>query len=289
MLVSILFDLKKSLGLQEFDFRSQNLQRVFDGMLRVGKIDDSYYSIAHEIRAIEMFSKMDLIKVYKDSRSEPGVDLEYRNNLVECVISTAGSDRNLGILRKSGYQQYDDIIDYNEKFRQISLRVLSSISSKRLKFCDDIRKGLYNEKQPFCIFLNLGSLSQEWFPGEYCKEATRFLVGRGHPRISINTLTGELNGGISYDYTPIIKNNNNSDVVTNVFGDPTNCCISAIIISSAELNELYTNKNTVVFTNPHAKNKIKVNDFRNFSYWRVYKKNEYVPRKNGKRLNTSGM
>lgn len=99
---------------------------------------------------------------------------------IECVVSTAGNGSNFVALKRSGYQVYNRVIDYNEKFRQISLRVLTSLYSKSEKYLNDVNKGLVPSEQPFCIFINLGCLAQEWFPGKMCNEANRFLVGRGN-------------------------------------------------------------------------------------------------------------
>jgi len=284
ILKTIVTSLNSLLGPKETDYRIKKLKRIYNEMLKQKKVLDSYYSLAHEIRTIEMFSGMGNITVSLDSNRQPGVDLVYENTLIECVVSTTGIDHNYDMLIKGGYQEYNKIIDYNAKFQQISLRVLSALASKRDKYYEDVKKNVISDDNPYCIFINLGSLSQEWFPGKLCNEATRFLVGRGLPIITIDRTTGECIGGVTYGYTACIKNNNSADVISNFFGDTKNCVISAVIISTAELNDKYSKDNVVIFTNPLAKNKIKLKEFKKIPYWKVNDNQEYVPRILGKRL-----
>lgn len=284
ILKSILTSLNSLLGQKETDYRIGKLERAYNEMTCQKKILDSYYSIAHEIRTIEMFSEMGDITISLDSNNQPGIDLEYKNILIECVVSTTGKDQNYDMLKKSGYQEYNKIIDYNAKFHQISLRVLSVLASKRDKYYEDVNKNVISKEKPYCIFINLGSLAQEWFPGKLCNEATRFLVGRGHPMITIDKTTGKQVGGITYGHIPYIKNNNSADVICNFFGDVKNCVISAVIVTTAELNDRYSKDNVVIFTNPLANNKIMLKDFKNIPYWKVNDNQEYVPRISGRRL-----
>lgn len=90
-------------------------------------------------------------------------------------------------------------------------------------------------------------------------------------------------GGITYSFIPKIKNNNDSTVNTNIFADKSYSNISAVIISTATLEDDYKSNNVVIFTNPLAKNKIKITDFNNFLYWKINKNLEYIPRINGVR------
>ena len=287
MITLILSSTKKVLGEKEFNHRKKNICGVYKEIMNGNSIQNSYYSKAHEIRAIEMFINMGDVIVAKDSENEPGVDLVFNDNLIECVTSTAGQGHNYKALTDSGYHVYNRIIDYNEKFRQISLRTLSSLVSKRDKYLRDVKKRVIDRDKPFYIFINLGSLTQEWFPGEFCVEATRFLIGRGHLMIRIDNNTAKQIGGISHSYEPFIINNNDSEVATNFFGDSLNKCVSAVIVSTAEINEKYSPKNTFIFTNPFALSKVEVNDFINYPYWKENKANEYVLRISGEQASIS--
>jgi len=283
-ILNLIIDTQKEfLGTKEWSYRKNNLLLTYNEMMEENLLNNTYYSMVHEIRAIELFATMGHSRVAMDSDSEPGVDLFYGRNLIECVVSTPGKGDNYNALKQSGYQVYNRVIDYNEKFRQISLRVLSSLYSKKKKYLVDIDKGLLPSDQPFCIFVNLGSLAQEWFPGKMCNEANRFLVGRGKLAIRVEKDTGKFIDR-QYNYDPFLDNNNNSPVCANFFGDIENRCVSAVIISTAELNEKYSNKNTYIFTNPFANNRLVLNDFFGYPYWKMSKEKEYVPRVRGKRV-----
>ena len=184
-------------------------------MVKRNVISDSYYSIAHEIRAIDLFSRMGDIIVAKDSNNDPGVDLMYKNLLIECVASTSGEGKNHDALIQSGYREYNKVIDNNILSKQISLRILSSLASKRSKYIQDVKKKVIDDKNPFCIFISLGCLRESWCGGKLCKEATRFLAGRGHPTITVDNKTDKLVGGITYGYIPIIQNNNYVTITSN--------------------------------------------------------------------------
>lgn len=305
---SILEVNKKYFGEKEYKFRKEDLKRVYKKMEEssefftiayseldklffpyYSEIDSSYYSLAHEIRSIGLFAgigNIEGVKIAQDFASEPGVDFIYKDNLIECVICTAGTGKNLEKLKASGYKKYDGVVrDYNEKFKQISLRVLSCLNIKKDKYLEDIEKiQAYKDNyksNKFCIFINFGSLSTEWFPSKFCNEATRFLIGRGFPVISIDTNSGKQIGKSSYEYSPEIKNNNDSLVITNFFGDKNNECVSAVIISTANLFQKYSKENTFIFLNPFAINKLVLDDFKDFLYWEIDENNEYVPKING--------
>lgn len=289
ILKSILNQNQSLLGPQEVTYRKRNLENVYKYMVSNNIICDSYYSIAHEIRAIDLFSKLGDVHIAKDSKNEPGVDLSYKDILIECVVSTSGEGKNHDALILSGYQEYNRVIDYNVLSQQISLRILSSLASKCSKYIQDVEKKVIDDRKPFCVFVSLGCLRESWCGGILCKEATRFLAGRGNPAVSFDKETGKLIGGVTYGYTPIIQNNNSADVITNFFGNNDNNIISAVIITTAQLDELYSENNTVLFTNPFAKNKIKVSDFNRIPYWKMNKDMEYVPRISGKKQIIKGL
>lgn len=284
MLTDILAERTETIGLQETRYRKDNLQRTYNSMMLTKVIDDRYYALSHEIRAIDMFATMGAIQVSQDSKNQPGADLIYKNNLIECVISTAGNEENYIRLKKCGFQELSYHGDYNEKFNLIALRVLNSIAEKKKKHENHLKRYQELINSPYCIFINMGSLSQEWFPGEYFSDANRFLVGRGFIQIQIDSITGKQIGSSGYTYEPSIVNHNDAQINMNVFGDPDNSMISAIILCDADLSERYTSQNNVIFINPYAKNQLMVKDFRNFIYWRANHNNEYIPRRNGRRV-----
>lgn len=268
---------------KEYKYRENILNKAFSETMVTGLISDSFYSIAHEIKSIDLFNRLGEVHVMLDSSDEPGIDLIYDRNQIECVIATAGKGKNFDKICESGYQQ-SGVFDYNEKFRQISLRIIQSLVKKRDKFYIDLKKEVVNDSLPFSIFISLGSLSQEWFSGKNYFDATRFLLGVWHPSIMIDTKTGKQIGDPSYSYHPQIVNNNESDVTTNFFGDKNNEIVSSVILTDASLFHEYTNSNTVIFTNPFAVNRVKLKNFKGYTYWNVYSGNQYGPKRNGKRL-----
>ncbi len=284
ILMNILDINKNLLGENEYKYRTKKLDKAYNKSINDDFVSNDFYSISNEIRAINLFAKFDNVRISKDQKGEPGVDLYYKDYQIECVICTEGNEKSLHQLELSGYNQFGPIIDGNKLRKQIYIRILSSLNSKKIKYDKDIIKKVISTSKPFVIFLHPGPLLFDWTAGQLCIDANRFLIGLGHLRMPIDPNSGKQIGTLSYEYSPVIENNNNSPLITNFFGNEENACISAVIITTANLKELYTNKNTFIFTNPFAINKLKVADFHDFVYWKKYKNNEYIPRCNGKTL-----
>lgn len=284
LLLNILKTKVSKINKKEAAYKKQKLVEVYKGMKKENKIQNEFYSLSHEIRSFGFFFDNGIINISEDSKSKIGPDFTYKKNYkIECTICTEGNGKNKEAVKNSGFQTYNKTIDYNEKFRQISLRITNSIKSKKDQFDKYLKKNVISEKDCCIIFINMGPFSTEWFPGEYCSEATRFLVGRGFPQITFNKETGKQIGGMTYSFIPEIKNNNGSSVNNNIFVDEDFSNISGIIISTATLDEDYNYDNTILFINPLAKNQIKVKDFNKFLYWKTNKNFEYIPRILGKR------
>jgi hypothetical protein len=284
LLVNILKSKVSKVDKEEEIFKFKKLKGIYQMMISKNLIDDNFYALSHEIRSLGLFYDNGKTIISKDSKNKIGPDIIYKDRyMIECTICTAGSDNNNKALKDSGFQVYNKIVDYNEKFRQISLRITNSIKVKKDQFEKYIQKKVLSKKDCCIIFINMGPLATEWFPGNFCDEATRFLIGRGFPQITIDTISGKQIGGVSYNFIPEIINNNNSYVNTNIFADKSYSIISAIMISTATLEEDYNYNNSIIFINPFAKNKLRIKDFRNFVYWKANKNYEYVPRSNGKK------
>ena len=271
---------------KEYTYRLNKLEKVYLKMLSKNSFIDEFYSFAHEIRAIDFFSKFNEIHIANDSNNEAGADIVFAHKYnIECVTCTTGDQKNTKILKKSGYQVYNKIIDYNEKFRQMSLRFTSVVESKKIKLDNYIKNGVIQNNEPFIIFINLGPLAEGWISNKFGPEVTKILVGRGFRRIIIDSKTTKQIGSTSFSFIPAIKNNNNSDINNNIFADKSYSRISSIIFTSANLNENYNFNNTVNFINPHAINKIRISDFNRLPYWNVNNKSEFVPRIKGRKFN----
>lgn len=264
---------------KEFNYRLKKLNNAYSKML-----SDEFYSQSHEIRAIDLFNKIGEVDVAKDSQHRAGSDIILKQKYhIECVSCTTGKDKNAEKLKESGYQSHKPLIDYNEEFRQISLRITGVIKEKKRKLGDYIRDRVILDNEPYIIFINLGPLSDDWLSPKFCPDLTRILEGRGFRQKIIDTKVFKQVGTDFFGYVPNIKNNNDADVCTNIFGDISYSCVSAIIFTSANLNSIYSFNNTVNFINPRAKNKIKIADFGGLPYWNKNNKDEYVPRIKGKR------
>lgn len=286
LLQKILKEKVSKLDEDEQAFKFNKLKLTYQGMVKENKIDDNFYALSHEIRSYGFFYDNGKTIITKDSKNKIGPDIVFKDKYkIECTICTAGLGNNKKALKDSGFQVFNKVIDYNEKFRQISLRITNSIKYKKEQFEKYLLKRKISNSDYCIIFINMGCLSTEWFTGEFCDEATRFLIGRGFLQISIDKATGKQIGGPSYGFITEMKNNNNSPVNTNIFADKSYSIISAIIISTATLDEDYNYQNTIIFTNPFAKSKIRVRDFHNFIYWKTNKNFEYIPRINGRKQN----
>jgi len=275
------------LGDKEYEFRLTKINKIYSKMVKEDKILDEYYSLLHEIRTLCLLKDMGSVRIAFDSNNEIGPDFTYLDRYkIECVICTPGAGKNLIELMNSGFQKYDrKFRDNKEKFRQIDLRVTSVIEDKRVKHMKYIADGCLRDDEPYSIFVNLGQLLSNSYPGNFCNNITEILVGRGALTLRFDSTKGNQIGSLFYGHNPTMKNNNDQVIDSNIFANPDYSSISSIIVTNAWPEEKYSPKNTIVFLNPFAKNKIKVLDLGALPYWKIDNKSEYILRKKGKKIN----
>jgi len=289
ILMDILNSNMKCLSEKEQNYRAYHLNRIYEKMLTCNEIIYDFYSMSHEIRAMDFFKKTGDLVVSNDSRSDAGADLTFKDKYkIECVACTPGTGKNLSTLKEKGYGKHDGKVrDYSKLNAQISLRILSALDSKSKKYTKYISDGTHDSKSPFLIFLNLGSLINSWFPLEFCKEANRVLVGMGNQVILYDSSNEHIEN-IIHDHVLSIENNSRAEVNMNFFNPEKNTGISAVIITTANLEDLYSKENVYIFINPYAKNRINISDFKGMRYWKANESSEYIPRINGRRQRLEG-
>lgn len=272
---------------EEFEYRKDSLDRACRHCGSViGDISNPYYNLAHEIRSFHFLRQFGTLDISEDCKHQAGCDCLLNNKYqIECVCSSAGENTE-----KNGLSELctknnlnGQLVDYGKKKEILYCRLTSSIKEKLDFYKKHVAKGTINPGMPYIIFLGLGKLSYELFPGDNGIEFTSILYGKGNPTLSIDTSTGHvLNCG--YEHNHSLVNHNNAEINCNIFSSEGYRCISGIIISSAGLEENYTSENTWLFLNPNAEINIVSHDFFDMVYWDLYSKFEYGPYRAGKRI-----
>ena len=278
--------LQSDLSPREVDFRMKRLKDAehMPGS-QISYISDTYYSLAHEIKALQFLNSFGEIFVADDSHGRPGCDFVLHEKYqIECVCSTAGESDKNGLSQFCGYNALGKIMDYGKKEILLYSRITSSLRDKKKFYQKHIERGPMSANLPYIIFLGLGSLSQEMIinPETNGIELTGVLLGKGKLTVTINTETREIVGH-GYTFRPYIEKWNHQLIDSTIFCNPEYTGISGILLTSADLCEAYTSKNTWLFINPYAINKITKKDFRGITYWAADKKMMYGAYRNGRR------
>lgn len=285
MLIDILDN--SNIDLTEKKFRKDTLLNVYNKMKQTNIIDNRYYQLSHEIRSLEFLNNIGSVKIAKDSSGKAaGCDFVLNTDYqVECVCSSTGDEKS------NGFHEYSlkntinkGIIDYGKKEKIILTRFSSSIEDKLSFYNTHVINKTISENNPYVIFLGIGNLSYETFPGTFGFVLNEVLFGVGHERLYIDKDTNK-HIKTDYEHNMNIFKHNGAEIDCNIFANPRYIKVSGIVFSIANLDERYNKNNTFLFINPFAKNKIKAKKFGNVIYWRKDKKDSYIPRYKGKNLN----
>lgn len=252
---------------------------------QISRISDAYYSLAHEIKALQFLSSFGNVRVADDSHSRAGCDYVLNEKYqIECVCSTAGKSEQNGLAKFCVCNSSGSLFDYGKKEILLYSRLTSSLRDKKEFYQKHIAAGTMSATLPYIIFLGLGSLFQEMMidPKMNGIELTGVLLGKGNPTITINSKTQEIIGQ-GYAFRPCIEKWNHQLIDSAIFCNPEYAGVSGVLFNSADLSEEYTNQNTWLFINPYAINKITKKDFRNITYWAADKDMMYRAYRNGRR------
>lgn len=271
---------KANIDEKEKNYRKEKLLSIYEEMLEENYINNEYYSLAHEIKSFELFSKFTSVILAKDYKHEAGCDIRiYNNYQIECVTSSPGDEN------KNGYNAFygSGIFDYNKKETIILTRILQSLNEKKVFYYNHLNKTI-KENDPYIIFVSIGSLSYGSLWGELGVYFNKALLGLDHEVIHFDREQQKFTER-SYEYRDYLINHNNAPVNCKFFCEE-NSFVSAVIFSNAALDSEYSKENTFVFINPFAKNKVQVNKLPGLVYWKADKYNKYyIPRYKGKNIN----
>ena len=270
---------------QEIEYRKNELLKIYNDMVKKNVIDNRYYNISHEIRSLEFLSKYPNMMMAQDHLSKAGCDFQiYNNYLVECVCSSSGEEENNGLDKFHG----SGVFDYGKKEQIILTRLTQSLLEKKDFYNKHLLNDVIKQKQPYIVFLGLGNLTYGTFTGKYGFLLNKILLGVGHDVLYIDRKTNKFIK-TEYAHNNFIINHNGSEIDCNIFVNPNYSCMSAILFTTANLEEHYTPDNTFLFINPSANNKIYANRFYDLVYWKAYREEDgtkYYPRYRGKNLNS---
>lgn len=264
---------------REKKYRKKILINTYNKMINYNYIDNKYYSLAHEIKSLELLMTLPNTKLVNDHNSTPGCDFrinDYYN--IECVACTSGDEQ------KNGYNEFygTGVFDYNKKENIILTRILQALNEKK-EFYYKHLNGSINLDEPYIVFLSLGNLSYGSFFGKYGFSLNKILFGVHHQGYIYDNVKQKFTG-TTYQYRDEILNHNDSPISCRFYNED-NSFISAIIFTTATLDEQYSLENTYIFINPFAKNKVIINKLPKLVYWKENKNGEYIPRYNGKNMN----
>jgi len=278
-----LYDILDNCGIssREVQFRKNRLQQSIDRIKKEESLSaySQYHQRAHEIESIPFLKQFGNLKITEDWKNSEGCDFVLNGHIyIECVCASAGD------ISKNKLDEFmgEGVFDYIKKKEILNTRFTSSLNDKVRFYYKRVGKSIPKDS-PYIIFLTTGSLAYEWFEEEYGMALLDILLGRGFPRITIDTASGKL---INSDYThkDYIEKHNGEKIDCNLFLNKRFRCVSAILLATAPLGEKYSYKNTFLFINPYASHKIFAKDFWGLIYWKVNNKGYYIPRRKGKAL-----
>jgi len=271
----------------EFEHRKTSLLEAYSHRgSAISNISDRYYNLAHEIKSFLFLRQFGAVSISEDCKHQTGCDCLLNDNYqIECVCSSAGENTGkTGLAELCTMNNLNgQLVDYGKKKEILYCRLTSSIKEKLDFYKRHIADKTISQDMPYIIFLGLGALSQELFPGDNGIEFTSILYGKGNPTMSIDTETGQiLSNGYAHNHALI--NHNKAEINCNIFSSEEYRCISGIMISAARLEEEYTIENSWLFLNPNAVIKTAPSDFSDMVCWDLYNQSEYGPYRAGKKI-----
>ncbi len=114
---------------EEKRYRKEKLYKFFTHSIRNENIDQQYIATLHELRSYSLLEKMGNVKIALDYKQEPGPDISYKDNRIECTICTEGNDlKEIQRFRDSYRTQ-----EYSPKEMIILTRLTRSYKNKKRK------------------------------------------------------------------------------------------------------------------------------------------------------------
>ncbi len=272
--------LLSNIGLSEKEllFRKNRLEEAYSQLINDNE-KGAFYSQLHEIKSIDYFYRMKgNLKISEDSRNQAGIDLVFNGIQVEFVTATVGNTETHLTLVKSGFNEYNRMIDGRQKHEKMMLRFASVLKDKSKKFLCDLHKDRVTDTSAFVIFMSMGELEQEWNHGEYCIHAFDFLAGKGPLEVVYNPKNIQSGYWLKYSYKPFIIKKDDISVYLDFFGDEKNKHVSAVMLSTAQFSDEYNEDNVYMFVNPNAKKPIDTTMFSNLVIWKAFN-DQYQPTK----------
>lgn len=277
----------RTMGLpeEEYAYRKNDLLQANDGCTYFCNLGPRYYNLAHEIKSMAFLQQFGIVSPSFDSKHTPGCDAKLNNQYqIEFVCTSPGTKTD-----KSGFDRFSIrnmkgsmFGDYSEKERFLFSRITSVLHEKRRFYEHHLTQNTISPNKPYLIFLGLGSLAEEMFAGNYGIALTGVLLGKGCPTITINSSGNVIARG--YSHNENFPKYSGVPIDCNLFCRDEFRCVSAVIFSDASLGEDYTTKNTWLFMNPFANNKVIKKDFHGMVYWSANSNWDYLPRCRGKRI-----
>ena len=119
---------------KEKNYRVKKANEKLKLMLKTEKIDNHYYSLAHELKSYELLKNFGQPEITCDSRNRKGPDIRLNTYHIECVCCSPG--KAISELEKYRLNEYrrSVVFDYNKKMEIILPRITSALGEKRDKF-----------------------------------------------------------------------------------------------------------------------------------------------------------
>lgn len=268
-------------------FREDKIAQIYKNMIKNNQKDREFYSLAHEIKSYDFVSKFGKAHLSNDEKHEPGPDITFGDNRIECVCSSEGN------ILMTGYEQYSiryckgrkKIVDYNKTKEFLLPRITQSLYEKKNKIENYINNNIIKPTECPILFLSLGELNVDFHAGNYGINLLEILVGKGNLTLIFDREKEKFIDNYWEENINVKKNNGKELVdIPAKFFNVNNTKISGVLFSTANIYERYNLNNTFLFLNPYAKNQINLDNFSDIICWKINDKNEYIPMKNTNEL-----
>lgn len=132
-LIDILND--SNLDVNEIEDKKNKLNDWLNEMINTNKLNNYYYSLAHEIKSYKFLEKMGNLVMAKDTRNEKGPDFRLNNYKIECVCCSSGDVDNNGLENyRLNENQKEVVFDYNKLLEILLPRITQALNEKSDKF-----------------------------------------------------------------------------------------------------------------------------------------------------------
>ena len=286
--MNIVVEILNRYNITEKQDRINKITKILNKMMNKQATDREFYSLVHEIKSYDFVRLFGEATLANDVKHEPGPDIKFKKNRIECVCCSEGDILELGYEDYSivHCKQKSKVINYNKTKEFLLPRITNALYHKKNEKIERyIKNNVIQSDECAIIFISLGQLNIDFHAGDYGNEILEVLIGKGPLTYALDRTTNKVTD-IYWQKIKTVKKQTEKNLVDIPadFFNTNNINISGVLFSTANIYERYNVNNTFLFLNPYAKNQIDINDFKHIIYWKSNENNEYIPMKDDKNL-----